>query len=136
MSGKEILETYDKIQLKRRENTRVSFNSRITDFIKYKDIASLPASLFSTPVKLSDFPHWISFHHFIFCKHLNAEMREINKHEFPLFISLNQMGAINIEFPFTICQFNFIFFLDLKWGKSMSMQYIQEDICLKKNQSL
>jgi hypothetical protein len=44
------------------------------------------------------------------------------------------MGEINIEFPFTICLYSLFIFL--KWGQSMSIHYTQEDICLKKNQSL
>jgi hypothetical protein len=103
--------------VKRREITRVYFNSCITDFIGYEDIASLPASLFSTSVKLFDFPHSISFHHFIFPKHLNDETRAINKYEFPFFISLNYMGAINIEFCFTIYPYIFYFFYRSEVGE-------------------
>ena len=75
-------------------------------FIHYQRSCSVPRWSYLT--SHIEFPFTTSF----FCKHLNVEMREINKHEFPFFISLNRMGAINIEFPFTIFLYSifYIFF--------------------------
>jgi hypothetical protein len=67
------------------------------------DIASLPASLFSTPVKLSD-PYLLNFFspfRNIFVR-LNAKTRAIIS-EFPFIVLMDKVGAIISEFPFTTC---------------------------------
>jgi hypothetical protein len=39
------------------------------------------------------------------------------------------MGAINYEFPFTICLI--FYFWKMKWGQSICINYTRGDICVK-----